>query len=243
MSHASTAVVYVTPSLGGGHQAMSVDFLDTEVPGPHYKGDIRDVTDSVRQNHGGGWDLLVAHPPCTRLTNSGVRWLVEPPTKLQPWQYPEHEVAAYAAMSRDERLAFMWQKLDEAVAFYQLLRDLPIARKAIENPIMHCHARERVQIGHRQVVQPWQFGEPAFKATGLELINLPDLVPTDVLQRPAKGTDEYKKWSAVHLASPGPNRWKDRSRTFQGIADAMAAQWGALGAMPKKGQMSLLEAA
>lgn len=182
-----------------GHDAMSCDILETEVPGPHHQGDIRDVLDE-------GWDLMIAHPPCTRLTNSGVRWLKVPPP--------------------GKTLDQMWADLEEAADFYKLLRDAPIPRKAIENPIMHCYARERVQAGHRQVVQPWWFGEPAFKATGLELIGLPDLRPTNVLVRPAKGTDEYKRWSAIHLATPGPNRWKNRSRTFQGIADAMADQWG-----------------
>lgn len=183
-----------------GHDAMSCDLLETEVPGPHYQGDVRDVATE-------GWDLLIAHPPCTRLTNSGVRWLNVPP--------------------KGKTVEQMWTDLEGAATFYKLLRDLPIERKAIENPIMHCYARERVTIGHRQVVQPWMFGEPAFKATGLELINLPELRATNVLARPAKGTDEYKKWSAVHLASPGPDRWKERSRTYKGIADAMAAQWGA----------------
>ena len=182
-----------------GHEAMSCDILETEVPGPHYQGDIRDVLYD-------GWDLMIAHPPCTRLTNSGVRWLKVPPS--------------------GKTLEQMWADLDAAADFYKLLRDAPIPRKAIENPIMHCYARKRVQVGHRQVVQPWWFGEPAFKATGLELIGLPDLRPTNVLVRPAKGTDEYKRWSAIHLATPGPDRWKNRSRTFQGIADAMADQWG-----------------
>jgi hypothetical protein len=120
----------------------------------------------------------------------------------------------------------MWQELEEGAAFYKALRDAPIGKKAIENPIMHCYARERIKVGFRQVVQPWWFGEPFFKATGLELINLPPLVPTDKLVPPKKGTPEHRAWSAVHLAPPSPDRWKIRSTTFQGIADAMALQWG-----------------
>lgn len=209
-----------------GHQAMSCDHLPSETPGPHYQGDIRDVLLCNAWSDGHRWDLLIAHPPCTRLTNSGVRWLSEPPKKLAPWAYPAHEVAAYSAMNREERLQFMWKKLEEGALFYKLLRDAPIPRKAIENPIMHCHARERIKIGFRQVVQPWWFGDPAFKATGLELIGLPPLTPTNKLIPPKKGTPEHKAWSRVHLASPGPNRWKDRSRTFCGIAEAMADQWG-----------------
>lgn len=197
-----------------GHLAMSCDMLDTEVPGPHYKGDIRDVLYD-------GWDLLVAHPPCTRLTNSGVRWLKVPPP--------------------GKTLEQMWADLESAAEFYKLLRDAPIPRKAIENPIMHCYARERIQIGFRQVVQPWWFGEEAFKATGLELIGLPPLEPTNKLAPPKKGTPEHKAWSAVHMASPGPDRWKERSRTYNGIAQAMADQWGALGRLRQVEAQSPIE--
>jgi len=207
-----------------GHLAMSCDLLDTEVPGAHYKGDIRDVLYD-------GWDLLIAHPPCTRLTNSGVRWLKVPPP--------------------GKTLEEMWADLEEGAEFYKLLRDAPVPRRAIENPVMHCYARERIKVGNRQVVQPWWFGEPAFKATGLELIGLPHLEPTNKLTPPKKGTQEHKDWSKIHLASPGPDRWKERSRTFDGIAQAMADQWGKLGPLveelptPRRDprQMDLLEMA
>lgn len=122
----------------------------------------------------------------------------------------------------------MWEDLRAAAAFYLLLRDAPIPRRAVENPIMHKYARELVAPRDRQVVQPHWFGDPAFKATGLELTGLPPLVRTHHLQIPAKGTDEYRRWSAVHLAPPGPDRWKNRSRTFPGVARAMADQWGPL---------------
>jgi len=210
-----------------GHLAMSCDMLDTEAPGAHYKGDIRDVLYD-------GWDLMIAHPPCTRLTNSGVRWLKEAPVKLQPWQYSAEEVEAYSKMTPAQRLDFMWRQLESAASFYKLLRDAPIPRKAIENPIMHCYARERIEIGFRQVVQPWWFGEEAFKATGLELIGLPPLEATNRLMPPKAGTQEHKAWSKVHLASPGPDRWKDRSRTYDGIAQAMANQWGRLGPLVRE---------
>lgn len=187
--------------LARGHDAMSCDLLPTEVPGPHYQGDVRDVLDD-------GWDLMVAHPECTRLTNAGVRWLKVPPP--------------------GRSLAEMWRDLFEGAAFYKLLRDAPIPRKAIENPVMHCHAREIIQPGPRQIVQPWWFGDPYFKATGFELIGLPPLVATNRLTPPKSGTDEHKAWSAVHRASPGPDRWKERSRSFPGMAAAMADQWGAV---------------
>lgn len=182
-----------------GHNAMSCDLLPTEVPGNHYQGDVRDVLYEE-------WDLMIAHPPCTRLTNSGVRWLHVPPIGKSKQQ--------------------MWDDLDSAAEFYKLLRDAPIAKKAIENPIMHCYAVERINPGNRQIVQPHWFGDAAFKATGFELIGLPELIPTNKLVPPEKGTQEYKAWSKVHMASPGPDRWKERSRTYLGIADAMALQWG-----------------
>lgn len=184
-----------------GHDAMSCDFLPTDVEGPHYQGDVRDVLHD-------GWDLMIAHPDCTRLTNAGVRWLKEP--------------------SRKTTVAQAWIDLFLGAEFYKLLRDAPIAKKAIENPIMHCYARELIIPGKRQVVQPWWFGDKAFKATGLELIGLPDLIPTNKLTPPKKGTDEHKEWSFIHRASPGKDRWKLRSTTFFGIAEAMADQWGSM---------------
>lgn len=184
-----------------GHDAMSCDLQETEVPGPHYKGDVRDVLDA-------GWDVAIFHPDCTRLTNAGVRWLKVPPP--------------------GRTLVEMWRDLFAGAEFYRMLRGAPIPRIGLENPVMHCHARELIQPGPRQVVQPWWFGDPAFKATGLELIGLPPLVPTNKLTPPKPGTAEHKAWSMIHRASPGPQRKIDRSRTFPGIAEAMAEQWGAL---------------
>lgn len=168
----------------------------------HVSGDLFSVEDIE------SYDLLIAHPPCTRLANSGVRWLkVAPPGKT---------------------LEQMWRDFEDGVALYERIRALPIARKAIENPIMHQYARERLQPGLRHIVQPWWFGELAFKATGFELINLPPLVATNKLTPPKAGTAEHKAWSAIHRASPGKDRWKIRSRTFTGIASAMADQWGSI---------------
>lgn len=185
-----------------GHDAWSCDLLPAEDGSYfHIQGDAIEAANDV-------WDLMIAHPPCTRLTNSGVRWLHKPP--------------------RGKTLAEMWAELERAADFYKKLRDAPIPRKALENPIFHKYARELIKPGRRQIVQPWQFGEPAFKATGFELINLPDLVPTNVLTVPEKGTEEHKRWSSVHREPPSPDRWKNRSRTFNGIAEALAAQFGEL---------------
>jgi hypothetical protein len=183
-----------------GFDAWSCDLLPTEGdPAHHFQCDVREIL-------GAGWDLMIAHPVCTRLTNAGVRWLDTPPpgkTKVG-----------------------MWRELFEGAEFYQTLRDAPIPRKAIENPIMHCHAREIIGVKDRQTVQPWHFGDPFFKATGWELIDLPPLEHTNRLTPPAKGSAEHKAWSAVHRASPGPDRAKERSRFFPGMAEAMADQWG-----------------
>jgi hypothetical protein len=183
-----------------GHDAWSCDLLPSEDNSPfHIRGNILPLL-------GDGWDLMIAHPPCTRLTNSGVRWLhVPPPGK-----------------TKEE----MWADLDAAAEFYLALRNAPIPKKALENPIMHRYAKERLGSFPRQVVQPWWFGEEAFKATGFELHGLPPLLPTNKLTPPASGTEGHKRWSVIHRASPGPDRWKERSRTFQGVADAMALFWG-----------------
>lgn len=183
-----------------GHDAWSCDFLDAEDGSPyHIKGDVVPLLDQ-------GWDIGIFHPPCTRLTNSGVRWLHSPPP----------------GRTRDE----MWAELDRAAVFYRALRDAPIPKRCVENPIMHKYARERIDLGRRQVVQPWWFGDQAFKATGFELIGLPDLVATNKLSPPKPGTPEHAAWSQVHRASPSPDRWRQRSRTYPGIAAAMALQWG-----------------
>lgn len=187
--------------LARGHDAWSCDLLPSESrQDRHFHCDVRDVI-------GRDWDMLIAHPVCTRLANSGVRWLTKPP--------------------RGKTLKEMWAALDEGVNFYRLFQQAPIQFKAIENPIMHRHARERLGIIARQVVQPWWFGDPQFKAIGWELTGLPPLVATTKLSPPKRGTPEHKAWSKVHRASPGPNRWRERSRFFPGIAAAMADQWGA----------------
>ena len=179
-----------------GHDAWSCDLLPSEDhANQHIIGDARDLL-------GDGWDLLmVAHPPCTRLCNSGVRWLSRPP--------------------KGKTLAQMWADLDEAADLFSAFWNAPIDRVAVENPIMHRHARERIRnfSPASQQLQPWQFGHGETKATCLWLKNLAPLRPTNIVDG---------RTQRVHRMSPGPNRWRERSRTFQGIADAMADQWGSL---------------
>ncbi len=186
-----------------GIETWSIDLLPAEdQTNRHIVGDVRDHLND-------GWDLLmVAHPPCTRLCNSGVRWLTGPP----PGKTVEQ----------------MQRELDEGAALFSACWNAPIPRVAVENPVMHRHAKALIQNFQpaTQTVQPWWFGDPAFKATGLYLRGLDRLTPTNMLTPPKAGTPEHKAWSAIHRAPPGPNRWAFRSRTFEGIADAMADQWG-----------------
>lgn len=186
-----------------GHDAWSCDLLPAEDRSNHH------ITGDVRDHLNDGWDLLaVMHPPCTRLCNSGVRWLHTPPP----------------GKTREQ----MWSDLDEGAALFSDCWNAPIPRIAVENPVMHRYAKERIANFQpaSQTVQPWWFGDPAFKGTGLYLKNLPKLVPTNKLTPPKPGTPEHRTWSAIHRAPPGPNRWAIRSRTFDGIAEAMASQWG-----------------
>lgn len=186
-----------------GHDAWSVDLLPAEDrSNKHIVGDARDYL-------GEGWDLLaVFHPPCTRLCNSGVRWLHEPPP----------------GRSKAE----MWADLEAAADLFSTFWNAPIPRVCVENPKMHRHAKERIRdyAEPAQIVQPWQFGEPVFKGVGLWLRGLPPLTPVGALEPPKPGTDAHKAWSVIHRAPPRPDRWAARSRFFPGIADAMAAQWG-----------------
>ena len=170
-----------------GHDAMSCDLLDTERPGAHYKGDVRDIIDQ-------DWDLMICHPPCTHLSVSGARWFKE---------------------KKEEQA--------QALDFVRYLLDAPIPRIALENPIsiISSHIRPPTQ-----VIQPWQFGHGEVKGTCLWLKNLPKLIPTTI-----PGGDLFtpeapaEREARVHKMPPGPDRWKERSRTFTGIANAMADQW------------------
>lgn len=177
-----------------GHDAWSCDLLPAEDrSNKHLQCDVRDVLED-------GWDLLiVGHPPCTRLCNSGVRWLSTPP----------------AGRTLEE----LWQELDDGCALFSDLWNAPVDRIAIENPVMHRHAKERIRNYQEpaQSVQPWQFGHGEVKRTCFWLKNLPPLQPTNVVDG---------REARVHRMSPGPDRWKERSRFFPGIAEAMADQWG-----------------
>jgi len=165
-----------------GHEAMSCDLLNTEIPGNHYKGDVRNILD-------GDWDLLIAHPPCTHLAVSGARWFKD-----------------------------KMEEQEEALFFVAELMDAPIPRTAIENPIGVISTNIRKP---DQIIQPWQFGDPFQKSTCLWLRGLPELLPTKVVD---KGKMQVCK-SGKTLPEWYSNNKKLRSRTFPGIANAMAEQW------------------
>jgi hypothetical protein len=168
-----------------GHNAWSCDLLPAEDASPqHIQSDVRPI---LRQR----WDIVIAHPPCTRLTNSGVRWLA----------------------ARD-----LWRELDEAAEFFRECMDANADAVGVENPIPHKYALGRIGRKYDQIIQPWQFGHGETKATCLWLKNLPKLQPTQIVDG---------REARVHRMPPGPDRWKERSRTYAGIAAAMAEQWGA----------------
>jgi hypothetical protein len=175
-----------------GHDAISCDILPTEQPGPHYQGDVRYILND-------GWDLMIAHPPCTYLANSGVSWL-------------------YRQEGR-------WEKMKEGALFFRDLLNADIPKICVENPIQHKYAREIIGEKYTQIVQPWQFGHPEQKATCLWLKNLPELQETqNVIEDMQKLSDRERQ--RLHYLPPGKDRWKLRSKTYQGIANAMAEQWG-----------------
>ena len=166
-----------------GHDAWSCDLLPSEADGQHFECNVADVIDR-------GWDLMIAHPPCTHLAVSGARWFKE------------------KAVEQAKALDF--------VRFLMGLGDydVGIPRICIENPVSIISSAIRKP---DQIVQPWWFGHGETKATCLWLKGLPPLTPTNIVEG---------RQPRVHFTSPGPDRWKERSRTLPGIAAAMAAQWG-----------------
>lgn len=163
-----------------GHDACSCDLLPSEIPGQHYQGNVFDIIND-------GWDLIIAHPPCTHLAVSGARWFKDKQTEQQ-----------------------------EAISFFMQLVNAPIEKIAVENPISIMSTIYRKP---DQIIQPWQYGHGETKSTCLWLKNLPLLQPTNIVS----GREQR-----IHKMPPGPDRWKERSRTFKGIALAMAEQWGSL---------------
>ena len=180
-----------------GHEAVSCDLLPSDSPGPHYQGNVLNILHN-------DWDLMIAHPPCTYLSVSGLHW-----------------------NKRDKERA---KKTEEALEFVRRLLEAPIEKIALENPVSCISSRIRKPT---QIIQPYNFGEDASKRTCLWLKGLPELTPTEYF--PPRVV-EYKgkmvnRWgnqtdSGQNRLGPSEDRWKERSLTYQGIADAMADQWG-----------------
>jgi hypothetical protein len=178
-----------------GHKAVSCDLLPTDKPGPHYQGDVQDIIKD-------GWDLMIAHPPCTYLSVSGMHWT--------------------SRGLRDPQLT------EDALSFVRLLLGAPIKRIALENPVSVISSRIRKP---DQIINPWQFGHDASKKTCLWLKELPLLKPTQIVEpRMVNGKARWGNQtnSGQNRLGPSEDRWKIRSETYVGIANAMAEQWGGL---------------
>jgi hypothetical protein len=175
-----------------GHDAMSCDMLPSESAGSHYQGDVLDILDR-------GWDLMIAHPPCTYLSVSGMHWTTRG--------------------LRDPQLT------EDALEFFRVLMNAPIHKIAIENPVSVVSSRIRKP---DQIIQPYHFGHDASKKTCLWLKNLPPLRPTQFVEpRQVNGKQRWSNQtdSGQNKLPPSADRWKKRSETYRGIAEAMATQW------------------
>ena len=174
-----------------GHDAISCDILPTEASGPHYSGDVLSILDN-------GWDMMIAHPPCTYLSVSGIHW---------------------------NNRGRGWEETNKALEFVKALMNAPIDRICIENPVSIISSRIRRP---DQSIQPYEFGHDASKKTCLWLKGLPKLTPTQIIQ--PRIVSGKKRWgnqtdSGQNKLPPSKDRWKVRSKTYSGIADAMANQW------------------
>lgn len=176
-----------------GHTALSCDLMPTDRPGPHYQGDVIDII-------GGGWDLMIAHPPCTHLAVSGAR---------------------HFAKKREDG------RQQQGIDFFMALARADIPRYAIENPIGIMSSIWRKP---DQIIQPWEYGHSVTKSTCLWLKGLPALMPTNIVDKgtiwTAKSGKRMSQWYYDSSCLPPKEREKMRNKTFQGIADAMAQQWG-----------------
>jgi hypothetical protein len=196
-----------------GHDVWSCDLEPAEDGSNRHI--ICDVRDGILLE---GWDLLaVMHPPCTRLCRSGRRWMSGPGNWTPPKQLP-------AGRTWNDMKA----EFEDGLSIFTACWKAPIGRVAIENPEMNDLARARMpaDLPRPQMVQPFWFGHPEYKATGWYLRGLRPLVATNLLTEPQRGSDEWKRWNRVHRMTPGPERTRLRSRSFPGMMAAAAEQWG-----------------
>lgn len=192
-----------------GHDAWSCDLRPTEGdPQWHIQDDLFHVLAGTRWSLY-GWDLAIFHPTCTFAANSGAKHLYNGMKKS-------------GGINQDR-----WAKMEESTDFFRAVMAANIPRIAVENPIPHRHALERIGRRYDQIIQPWQFGHPESKATCLWLEGLPELQPTKIVYDEMMALPKSER-NRIHYMPPGPNRQKERARFYQGFADAMADQWGIL---------------
>lgn len=193
-----------------GHNAWSCDLLPTELPGPHIQDNVAYHLGPCRANDYTHWDMVIAHPPCTRLTNAVI------------WYIKKNN---------------LWGEVREAAQFFKMILDCPAHRICIENPVQHGYVRKPNEYndtllpGQTHSIQPYNFGEDASKRTCLWLKNLPRLQKTEYF--PPRMVNGKKRWGnqtdgGWNKLPPSDTRGQDRSRTYPGIAKAMAQQWGSL---------------
>lgn len=197
-----------------GHVATSCDLLDTETPGDHYKGDVRDIIDNE-------WDIIIAHPPCTYLNIAAAWAFQDPDFEKFPGVGYHQKVKPGTLVGESRRKA-----QSEALEFVRMFMNANCPRIAIENPVGAISTKIRKA---DQYIQPHQFGENASKKTGLWLKGLPNLIPTkNVPPRMVNGKPRWENQcdNGQNKLTPSEHRWRERSKTYQGIADAMALQWG-----------------
>lgn len=180
-----------------GHDAWSCDLLPSEIQGKHYQCDVLDILNN-------NWDLIIAHPPCTYLCNSGVSWL-----------YYKNKIINTAR----------WEEMEQGAFFFRKILEAKCDKICIENPIMHKYAKEIIGQSQSQIVHPYQFGHKEQKATCLWLKNLPLLKPTNNVKAEMMLLPINER-QRIHYLPKSKDRWKERSKTFTGIAQAMADQWG-----------------
>ena len=177
--------------LAKGHDAWSCDLLPTERSGPHIQGDVLEILDDR-------WDLMIAHPPCTRLANSGVMWL---------------------------KKRNLWDDMHTGALFFRQILEHKCLKICVENPIPHKYALDAIGRKYNQIIQPWQFGHTERKATCLWLKGLPKLTETNNVKEEMLKLPKREQ-QRIHYLPPSKNRAHLRSITFLGFAEAMASQWG-----------------
>lgn len=202
-----------------GHNAWSCDLLPADDGSPFHL--QMDILEAISHSRVWFWHLAIFHPPCTYLTNAGVRWLHE---HVQSRNGKKPTISGKAR----------WAEMEKGAEFFKKLLESDIPRIAVENPIPHKYAVETIGRKYDQIVQPWMFGHPERKATCLWLKGLPKLVETNNVKAHML-TLPKKEQNRLHYLPPSEDRWKIRSKTFDGIAQAMAEQWGGVIQKPVAG--------